>query len=60
VSLLREQLAEQRPDLALGARAVRLRQRLEVEAIEQLLVDGALELEVLQARRRRCLQRGRR
>ena len=37
----------QRPDLALGARAVGLRQRLEVQPVEQLPVDVRLQLDVL-------------
>ena len=51
VPFLGEQLAEQRADLALGARAIGLRQRLEVQAVEQLAVHARLQLEVLLARR---------
>ena len=39
-----EQLAEQRADFALSARAVGLRQRFEIQPVEQLLVDVRLEL----------------
>ena len=49
-ALLGEQLADERPDLALGARPIGLRQRLEVQAVEQLLVNVRLELDVLRAR----------
>ena len=49
-SLLGEQLGEQRANLAFGARAVRLRERLEVEAVEQLAVHARLEIEVLRCR----------
>ncbi len=52
-ALFGEQLAEQRADLALGARAIRLRQRLEVQPVEQLLVDAGFQLEVLRTRRLR-------
>ena len=53
VALFGQQLAEQRADLAFGARAIGLRQRLEVQAVQQLAVDVGLQLEVLLPRRRR-------
>src|SRR5204863_2810917 len=45
--LLGQQLGEQRADLAFGAGAVRLRERLEIEAVEQLAVHARLQIEVL-------------
>ena len=47
VAFFGEQLEEQRADFALRARAIGLRQRLEVQAVEQLLVNVGLQLEVL-------------
>ena len=47
-----EQLTEHGPYLALGARTIRLRQRLEVQAVEQLAMDVGLELHVSRARSR--------
>ena len=44
--------AEQRADLALGARPIGLRQRLEVQPVEQLAVHVRAQLEVLLPRRR--------
>ena len=45
-----EQLCEQRPDFVLGARALGLRERLEIQAVEQLAMDLPPELQVLLAR----------
>ena len=45
--LFGEQLGQQRADLALGARAIDVRERLEVQPVEQLAVDIALQLEIL-------------
>ena len=45
-----QQLAEQRPDLALRARAIGLRERLEIQPVEELAVDVRLELDVLTPR----------
>ena len=47
---LGQQLAEQRANLALGARAIRLRQRFEVEPVQQLAMDVRPQLEILRAR----------
>ena len=55
--LFREQLAEQRANLAFGAAAIGLRQRLEVQPVEQLAVDVRPQLEVLLARRRPAASR---
>ena len=41
-ALFGEQLADERADLALGARPVGLRQRLEVQPVQELLVNVAL------------------
>ena len=54
--LLREQLAQERADLTLGARAIGLRERLEVQPVEQLAVDVRLQLEILMPHR--CLWPG--
>ena len=48
--LLGEQLAEERANLTLGARAIRLRQRFEVQPVEQLAVHVRAQLEVLRTR----------
>ena len=48
---LRQQLAEQRADLRLGAGALGDRERFEVEPVEQLAVNGGPKLEVLLPRR---------
>ncbi len=49
--LFGNQVEEQRPDVRFGARALGRRQRLEVQAVEQLPVDVGLELDVLRPRR---------
>ena len=65
-SFFGEQLADQRADLAFGARAIGVRQRLEIQPVEQLAVDVRLQLDVLRAdapaapRRRRRTRVGRR
>ena len=46
---LREQAGRQGPDLGLGARSVRLGERFEIEATQQLAVDLRLDLEILRA-----------
>jgi hypothetical protein len=46
-----EQLVDERLDLAFGARAVRAGERFEVEAVQQLLVNVGLELDVARPRR---------
>ena len=48
--LFGQQLADERADLALGAGPVRLRQRLEVQPVQEFLVNGGLQLDVLRAR----------
>ena len=48
-----EQLAEQRADFAFGAGAIGLRERLEVEAIEQLAMNVRLQFQILLSRRHR-------
>ena len=53
--LLGEQLREQRADFGLGARAIGLRERLEVEAIEQLAMHVRAEIEILRAKRLRAI-----
>jgi len=50
VTAFGEQLTEDRPYLAFGARTIRLRQRFEVQAVEQLAMDVGLELEILRPR----------
>src|SRR5207247_3679045 len=53
-ALLGQQLAEERANLALGARAIGERERLEVQTVEQLFVNARLQLQVLLARRLRA------
>ena len=48
---LGEQLSQQRADLGLGAGAIGVGQRLEVQAVEQLAVHVGAQLEILLARR---------
>ena len=50
-ALFAEQLVEQRPDFALRARTVGLRERLEVQPVEQLAMDAGAQIEVLLPRR---------
>ena len=58
VALFGQQLADERPDLAFGARPVGLRQRLEVQPVEQLPVNVGLQLDVLAARGGGCGRAG--
>ena len=51
-AFLGDQLEEQRPDLALRARAVGGRERLEVQPVQQLLVNRGLQLDILRAQLR--------
>ncbi len=49
---LGEQLADERADLALGAGAVGIGKRFEVEPVQQLSMDDRFELDVVRTRRR--------
>ena len=53
--LLGEQLRQQRADFGLRTRAIRLRQRLEIQAIEQLAMHVRAEIEILRAKRLRAI-----
>ncbi len=58
-ALFGDQVEQQRADLRLGARPLGRRERLEVQAVEQLAVDVGLQLEVLRPRRfRRAVAAG--
>ena len=48
--LLGQQLTEKSANLTFGARAIRLRQRFQVQPVEQLAVDVATQLQVLRTR----------
>jgi predicted PurR-regulated permease PerM len=50
-AFFREQLGDERANLAFCARAIRLGQRLKIEAVQELAVDDRLQLHVLLARR---------
>ena len=54
-----ENLAKEHPDLALGARSIRLGQRFEIQAGQQLLVHAGPEIQVLLTRRLNPGVRGR-
>ena len=56
--LFGDQIEEQRADLRLGAWALGGRERLEVQAVEQLPVNVRLQLEILRPRRFDARTRG--